>query len=110
MSSAAPQPLLSVGAQGLEGLFCSRLTWGAGGGNQPEPQPRCTLRQLVPSPTGLRSGAKGRGSRSPNTFLPTVDTLWPALTLQNPGSPGGDTREGHVAESPSLTPSALRPL
>lgn len=52
-------------AQGLEGLFCSRLTWGAGGGNQPEPQPRCTLRQLAPSPTRLRSGDKGRGSPAP---------------------------------------------
>lgn len=50
-----------MGAQGLEGLFCSRLTLGAGGGSKPEPHPRCTLRQLAPSPTGLRSGAAPPG-------------------------------------------------
>lgn len=51
-----------MGAQGLEGLFCSRLTLGAGGGSKPEPHPRCTLRQLAPSPTGLRSGAAPPGT------------------------------------------------
>lgn len=62
-----------------------------------EPQPRCTLRQLAPSPTRLRSGDKGRGSPAPEHLSAYSDP-------SESGVPGGNTREGYVAESPHSHP------